>query len=76
MILFKDHIVNNTLAPNITDVVAKYNLWKSSFAQEDSSMSAFYLFITTPSVERTLFLNNFSQSIQVMSPTITSVIYQ
>ena len=76
MILFEDHIVNNTLAPNITDVLAKYNLWKSSFARDDSSMAAFYAFITTPSIERTLFLNNFSQSVQVMSPTITSVIYQ
>ena len=75
MILFTDNS-NNTLAPNITDVAAKYDQWKTTFATGGTSMDAFFEFITRPSLERSLFLNNFSQSIQVMSPTITSVIYQ
>ena len=76
MFLFKDHTVNNTLAPNVSNVAAKYDLWKSSFATDDTSMVAFYSFLTHPSIERTLFLNTYSQTIQVMSPTITRVIYQ
>jgi hypothetical protein len=75
MILFTDNS-NNTLAPNITDVAAKYNQWKTTFATGDTSMDAFYEFMAQPSLERTIFLDNFTQKIEVLSPTITHVIYQ
>ena len=75
MILFTDNS-NNTLAPNITDVAAKYDQWKTTFATGDTSMDAFFEFITRPSLERSLFLNNFTQKIEVLSPTITRVMYQ
>lgn len=75
MLLTTDNSINYTLAPTILMVSAKYILWKREFAMQDTSMDAFYNFVSQPSIERTIFLNNFNKKIEILSPTITRVVY-